>query len=109
MIGIKDLLLRFARAINSSTVKYWLLIGNVAGFFYYPELVTRDIDIAVLFVDTRDIETLVHSLGKEVFFLSEEQKYSLSNQRRIFIYFEDSLFYIDLLPVVYDREIFMDA
>lgn len=109
MIDLKTLLIMFARAINSSTVKYWLLIGNVAGFFYYPELITRDVDIAVLFTESRDIETLIHSMEREGFQLSSEQKYSLMAKQRTIIYLEESPFYVDLLPVVYDVDIFMDA
>ena len=109
MIGLKTLLFKFARAINNSTVRYWLLIGNVAGFFYYPELVTRDIDIAVLFTESKDVETLIHSMENEGFRLSSEQKCSLMAKRRTIIYLEESPFYVDLLPVVHDVEIFMDA
>ncbi len=109
MIGLKELLMRIIRAINSSAVKYWLLIGNVAGFFYFPELITRDIDIAILFRNSQDIETFIHSLELEGFPITEGDKRSLASRKRTIITLEDSPFYIDLLPVVHDVEIFMDA
>jgi len=109
LIGLKELLMMIIRAINYSTIKYWLLIGNIAGFFYYPELITRDIDIAVLFDTSKDIETFIHSLENVGFTINHEQRYSLMSRLRTIITVEDSPYYIDLLPVVHDREIFMDV